>query len=92
MFAFQGDMLFLRVFDQVVIVLCSLSAIKDLLEKRGEIYADRRTPPILEMCAQRCYYAQPYVHVDDVGTTEPIGIGCCLTPGKVKPGVKEESY
>ena len=48
-FAFQGDVICFRVFNQVIIVLCSLSATKDLLEKRGEIYSDRPTLPILEM-------------------------------------------
>ena len=50
-YALQGDVICLRVLGQVVVVLCSLSAIKDLLEKRGEAYADRPTLPILEMCA-----------------------------------------
>ncbi|KAH9971621.1 cytochrome P450 [Russula compacta] len=44
-----GDVFCLRVFGQVVVVLSSLSAIKDLLEKRGEIYADRPGLPILEI-------------------------------------------
>ena len=39
----------LRVFSQVVIVLCSVSAIKDLLEKRGETYSERTSLPIAEM-------------------------------------------
>jgi hypothetical protein len=47
--AFQGDVVCLRVFSQVVVVLCSLSAIKDLLEKRGETYSDRPSLPIAEM-------------------------------------------
>jgi hypothetical protein len=46
-----GDVFCLRVFGQVVVVLNSLSAIKDLLEMRSEIYADRPTLPALEMCA-----------------------------------------
>ena len=45
----QGDVVYFRVFNQVIIVLCSLSAIKDLLEKRAEFYSDRPTLPILEM-------------------------------------------
>jgi hypothetical protein len=48
--AFQGDVVCLRVFNQVVVVLSSLSAIKDLLEKRGQTYSERPTLPILEMC------------------------------------------
>ena len=45
----QGDVVYFRVFNQVIIVLCSLSAIKDLLEKRAEFYSDRPTLLILEM-------------------------------------------
>ena len=39
----------LRVFSQVVVVLSSVSAIKDLLEKRAGIYSDRPSLPIVEM-------------------------------------------
>ena len=45
----QGDVVCLHVFSQVVVVLSSLSAIKDLLEKRGETYSDRPSVPIAEM-------------------------------------------
>src|SRR6266404_9033946 len=41
----------LQVFDQMVVVLCSLRTIKDLLEKCGETYADRPRFPVLEMYA-----------------------------------------
>ena len=44
-----GDIIYLRSFSKVIIVLSSLSAIKDLLEKRGEYYSDRSPSPILEM-------------------------------------------
>ncbi|KAF8483917.1 cytochrome P450 [Russula ochroleuca] len=44
-----GDVVCLHIFSQVVVVLCSVSAIKDLLEKRGEIYSDRASLPIAEM-------------------------------------------
>ncbi|KAI9445943.1 cytochrome P450 [Lactarius indigo] len=44
-----GDVVFIRVFDQVVVVLCSVTAIKDLLERRGELYADRTPLTIFEM-------------------------------------------
>lgn len=46
---FQGDVICFRVFNQVIIVLSSLSAIKDLFEKRAESYSDRPSLPILEM-------------------------------------------
>ncbi|KAI9448690.1 cytochrome P450 [Lactarius psammicola] len=44
-----GDIVCLHVFGQVVVVLSSLPAIKDLLEKRGEKYADRPMLPIQEI-------------------------------------------
>jgi hypothetical protein len=47
-----GDVLYLQIFEQAIVVLCSLPAIKDLLEKRGEIYSDRPPWPMHEMCAE----------------------------------------
>jgi hypothetical protein len=47
--AFQGDIICLHGSSQVVVVLSSLSAIKDLLETRGEIYSERPFIPISEM-------------------------------------------
>ncbi|KAH9994258.1 hypothetical protein BJV77DRAFT_319574 [Russula vinacea] len=48
--AFQGsDIICLRIYSRVIVVLCSLSAIKDLLEKRGQNYSFRHPPPISEM-------------------------------------------
>ena len=47
--AFQDDVICLRVFSEVVIVLNSLSALKDLLEKRGQTYSERPLLPISEM-------------------------------------------
>ncbi|KAF8483927.1 hypothetical protein DFH94DRAFT_690399 [Russula ochroleuca] len=44
-----GDVICLRVVNQLVVVLCSSSAIKDLLEKRAQTYSERPTLPILEM-------------------------------------------
>ena len=46
---FQDDVICLRVFSEVVIVLNSLSALKDLLEKRGNLYSERPPLPIAEM-------------------------------------------
>jgi hypothetical protein len=45
----EGDVICLRVFNQVIVVLCSVSAMKDLLEKRGETYSDRAYMRIAEM-------------------------------------------
>ncbi|KAI9441798.1 cytochrome P450 [Lactarius indigo] len=44
-----GDVVCLQVFDQVVVILCSPTAIKDLLERRGELYADRTPFPVFEI-------------------------------------------
>jgi len=46
---FLGDIIYLRAFSKVVVVLSSSSAIKDLLEKRGEYYSDRPAIPIMKM-------------------------------------------
>jgi hypothetical protein len=45
----KGDVLSFHVFGKVIVVLNSLKANKDLLEKRGDIYSDRPVIPILEM-------------------------------------------
>ncbi|KAF8504863.1 cytochrome P450 [Russula emetica] len=46
---FQGDVICLRVFSEVVVILCSSSAIKEFLEKRAETYSEKHSLPILEM-------------------------------------------
>ncbi|KAH8994583.1 cytochrome P450 [Lactarius akahatsu] len=45
----HGDILYLQVFGQSVVVLCSPSVVKDLFEKRGDIYSDRPSWPITEI-------------------------------------------
>jgi hypothetical protein len=47
--AFQGDVSCLRVFSKVIVVLSSLSTVKDLLETRGEYYSERPCRPMMEM-------------------------------------------
>ncbi|KAI9441785.1 cytochrome P450 [Lactarius indigo] len=44
-----GDVICIQVLGQVVVVLCSPTAIKELLERRGELYADRMPFPIYEI-------------------------------------------
>ena len=44
-----GDIVYLSSFSKVIVVLSSFSAIKDLLEKRGEYYSDRTSIPIMKM-------------------------------------------
>jgi hypothetical protein len=49
---FQGtDVISLHVLSETVVVLNSVSAIKDLLEKRGKTYSERPSWPIAEMYA-----------------------------------------
>lgn len=45
----SGDILCFRVFGRVIVVLNSIKASKDLLERRGDIYSDRPVIPIYEM-------------------------------------------
>jgi hypothetical protein len=44
-----GNILSFHVFGQVVVVLNSVEATKDLLERRGDICSDRPVVPIFEM-------------------------------------------
>jgi hypothetical protein len=44
-----GEIISFRVFGQVIIVLNSAKAAKDLLERRGDIYLDRPEIPFSEM-------------------------------------------
>jgi len=45
----HGNILSFQIFGQVIVVLNSAEAAKDLLEKRSAIYSDRPVLPILEM-------------------------------------------
>ena len=45
----SGDIISFRVFGRVIVVLNSIKATKDLLERRGDIYSDRAVLPICEM-------------------------------------------
>ena len=44
-----GDIYSLHVFGKVIVVLSSLKANKDLLEKRSGVYSDRPVLPIFQM-------------------------------------------
>jgi cytochrome P450 len=46
---FSGDVLSFHVFGQVIVVLNSVQAAKDLFEKRSQIYSDRPVIPFYEM-------------------------------------------
>jgi len=60
-----GDVLSLHVFGQVIVVLNSIKATKDLLEKRSEIYSDRPVIPFYDMMGWSWFlptarYADPW--------------------------------
>ncbi|KAI0058422.1 cytochrome P450 [Artomyces pyxidatus] len=44
-----GDIMSVEVFGQVIVILQSPKAVRDLLEKRGTIYSDRPSLPFFEM-------------------------------------------
>jgi hypothetical protein len=44
-----GDILSFHVFGKVIVILISIKASKDLLERCGDIYSDRPVIPIFEM-------------------------------------------
>jgi hypothetical protein len=67
--AFQGDVICLRVFSEVVIILCSLSAIKDFLEKRAEFYSERPSLPVLKMYIKLHFFSLSA----DIDSPKPLG-------------------
>ncbi|KAH8994600.1 cytochrome P450 [Lactarius akahatsu] len=58
-----GDIVCLHVFGQVVVVLCSPTSIKDLFEKRGELYADRIPFAIFGPEIMDVYWFFPFARV-----------------------------
>ena len=46
---FEGDVICFRFLSEVVVILNSSSALKDLLEKRGQTYSERPSLPIIKM-------------------------------------------
>jgi hypothetical protein len=84
----SGDVVCLEVFGQVVVVLSSLTAIKDLVEKRGELYADRTPFPIFEMFAIPWFY----LALANGAIIVPgwIWRGCFRSPERENTGVKAE--
>ena len=50
-----GDVLSFHVFGRVIVVLNSIKAPKDLLEKSSEIYSDRPVTPFHDMCEPTFY-------------------------------------
>ena len=86
---FQGDVICFRVFNQVIVVLCSLSAIKDLFEKRAGSYSDRPTLPILEMYTKYHYFSSPDNNPQSLGWT---WIGSWAPSGCAMPGARKGSY
>jgi hypothetical protein len=46
-----GDIMSVKILGQVIVILNSPKAAKDLLEKRGHIYSDRHLMPFYQMYA-----------------------------------------
>jgi hypothetical protein len=87
----SGDVVCLEAFGQVVVILSSLTAIKDLVEKRGELYADRTPFPIFEM------FALPFfIYFTFPSLTAPFVVpewtwrGCSRSPERESTGAKAE--
>ena len=89
---FQGDVICLRVLGQVIVVLCSLTAIKELLEKRGELYADRPRIPIFEMCVQTVLLVSLAPSADHLIMPDWEWIGYYLSHGEGNIGARTDGY
>ncbi|KAN0109877.1 cytochrome P450 [Russula decolorans] len=74
-----GDVISLRVFSQVIVVLSSLSTVKDLLEMRGEYYSERPYRPMMEM-------AELEWPIFISGRTETWRKGRRVLEGSLRPG------
>ena len=72
--ASQGDVVCLRVFN-------SLSAMKDLLKKRGERYSDRPPLPIAKMYILGRFHFSMSCHVDDPQPIMSLAYGYNLKDG-----------
>ena len=81
---FPGDVVSLQVFGKVIVVLNSVKATKDLLEKRGEVYSDRPVIPFHKMYATQIGCS--YLPVDVSSGWD--GIGFCQQRDMVSLGVK----
>jgi hypothetical protein len=62
-----GNILSFQIFGQVIVVLNSAEAAKDLLEKRSAIYSDRPALPILEMCVLQYFTHRVLAHNNQDG-------------------------
>ena len=55
-----GHIMSYRYLGKDMVILSSVNAIKDLLEKRGNVYSDRAPMPFLDMCVSRiCRWYDP---------------------------------
>ena len=82
----------LRVFGQVIVVLCSLTAIKELLERRGELYADRPNIPIFEMCVQTALCSSVAPSADSPIMLDSEWIGYYPWHGEANIGARTDDY
>ena len=88
-----GNIVYLRSFSKVTIVLSSFSAVKDLLEKRGEYYSDRPCITITEMCVVRAFSVPNELPaVDNSQSLGWITTGRYSWPDTMRLGARGESY
>ncbi|KAI0263940.1 cytochrome P450 [Gloeopeniophorella convolvens] len=59
---YGSEIISVSVFGQAIVVLNSIRAAKDLLEKRGEIYSDRPIVPFFEMCVIIPFPTKEIIH------------------------------
>jgi hypothetical protein len=82
----------LRVFGQVVVVLSSSAAIKDLLEKRGEVYSDRPLFRLHQVYAQSKTLSFVHLLTYDLQTPGWERPGSCPFFARAKPGARVGHY
>ncbi|KAI9441797.1 cytochrome P450 [Lactarius indigo] len=80
-----GDVISIRVFGQVVVVLRSPTAIKDLLERRGELYADRSPFPIFEPEIMGVEWFFPHARMGNYWREGRKLLDRSLRPGAITP-------
>ena len=55
-----GEIVSVKILGQVIVILNSPKAAKDLLEKRGNIYSDRHLMPFYQMYASSIALSRSY--------------------------------
>jgi hypothetical protein len=87
-----GDIICLRALSKVTVVLSSFSAIKDLLEKRGDYYSDRPSVPIVEMYVAKHFQFTMSFQVDNPRSLGWITNGQYSWSDSMRLGARSERY